>query len=201
MCPWHVRSSKPLGAPLSCYEKYNMNFKLLHLPRPRNEHKRACRDSTLSGAPRFITVALLWRAGDWAGTANMTVLSPWPRVEVMSLSEMNHSRSPEGPPGLFLKSYIIVLLRGGSAFNIVMILLSKVMYLVWIRPCIRKLLKGNSLEKLYRMWQLYEAQFRNSRGIYKWLCELGVWRAITRVPRRFANTKLSWRVNTKIWRL
>lgn len=131
----------------------------------------------------------------------MTVLSPWPRVEVMSLSEMNHSRSPEGPPGLFLKSYIIVLLRGGSAFNIVMILLSKVMYLVWIRPCIRKLLKGNNLEKLYRMWQLYEAQFWNSRGIYKWLCELGVWRAITRVPRRFPNTKLSWGVNTKIWRL
>ena len=62
---------------------------------------------------RFITVALLWRTGDWAGTANMTVLSPWPRVEVMSLSEMNHSSSPEGPPGLSLKSYIIVLLRGG----------------------------------------------------------------------------------------
>lgn len=58
----------------------------------------------------------------------MTVLSPWPGVEVMSLSEMNHSSSPEGPPGLFLKSYIIVLLRGGPTFNIVMIPLSKVIY-------------------------------------------------------------------------
>lgn len=60
----------------------------------------------------------------------MAVLSPWPRVEVMSLSVMNHSSSPEGPPGLFLKSYIILLLRGRPAFNIVMILHCKVMYLV-----------------------------------------------------------------------
>lgn len=56
--------------------------------------------------------------------ANMTVLYPWPLVEVMSLSEMNHSSSPEGPPGLFLKSYIVVFLIGGPGFNIVMIPLS-----------------------------------------------------------------------------
>lgn len=60
----------------------------------------------------------------------MTALSPWPRVEGMSLSKMNHSGSPEGPPGLFLKSYIIVLLRGLPAPNIVMISLSKVVYLL-----------------------------------------------------------------------
>lgn len=54
----------------------------------------------------------------------MTVLSPWPLVEVMSLSEMNHSSSPKGPPGLFLESYIVVFLRGGPGYNIVMIPLS-----------------------------------------------------------------------------
>lgn len=61
-----------------------------------------------------------------------------PRVEVTSLSVMNHSRSPEGAPGLFLKSYIILLLRGRPAFNIVMIRHCKVMYLVWIQPCMHK---------------------------------------------------------------
>lgn len=60
----------------------------------------------------------------------MTVVSPRPGVEVMSLSERNHGGAPEGPPGPFLKSYIIVLLGGGPAFIIVMILHAKVMYLV-----------------------------------------------------------------------
>lgn len=87
----------------------------------------------------FITMALLWRAGDWAETANMAILSRRPRAEVMSLSVMNHSPSPEGPPSLFLKSYIILLLQGRPAFNIVMILLCKVMHLVWSHPCMHKL--------------------------------------------------------------
>lgn len=88
---------------------------------------------------RFITVALLWRAGDWERTANMTVSSLWPRMKVMSLSEMNHGSYPKGPPGLFLKSYIILLLTGSPAFNIVMISPARVMYLVWIQSCIHKL--------------------------------------------------------------
>lgn len=83
--------------------------------------KRACRDSTFRGASDSSRWLYFEGLGDWAGMANMTVLSPWPGVEVMSLSEMNHSTSPQGPPGLFLKSYIIVLLRGGPAVNIVMI--------------------------------------------------------------------------------
>lgn len=88
---------------------------------------------------QFITVALLWRVWDWEGPANVTVSSLWPGMEVMSLSRMNHNSYPKGPPGLFLKSCIILLLTGSPAFNIVMILPAQVMYLVWIRPCIHKL--------------------------------------------------------------
>lgn len=62
--------------------------------------------------------------------ANMTVLSLRPGMKVMSLSEMNHGGYPKGPLGLFLKSYIILLLTGSPAFNIVMISLAQVMYLV-----------------------------------------------------------------------
>lgn len=51
----------------------------------------------------------------------MTVSSLWPGMKVISLSEMNHSSYPKGPPGLFLKSYIILLLTGSPAFNTVMI--------------------------------------------------------------------------------
>lgn len=51
----------------------------------------------------------------------MTVLSPWPRVGVISLSEGNRSGSPEGTPGLYLILYIIVKLNCGLACNIVMI--------------------------------------------------------------------------------
>lgn len=42
-------------------------------------------------------------------------------VSVSDESQSFSSRSPEGAPGLFLKSYIILLLRGRPAFNIVMI--------------------------------------------------------------------------------
>lgn len=96
MCLWHVWSW------CSFVLKYNIHLNALDLPRNT--------EGILANSEcfRFITVALLWRAGDWAGTANMTVLSPWPRVKVMSLSKMNHSSSPEGPPGLLLKLYIIV---------------------------------------------------------------------------------------------
>lgn len=59
----------------------------------RNDHRGHVGTSHSKGL-RFIMVALVWRAGDWAGMPNMTVLSPWPIVEVMSLSEMNHSNSP-----------------------------------------------------------------------------------------------------------
>lgn len=139
MCLWHVwKLQTNSQRSFVLLWKHNMHFNPSSYSETRNEHTGHVGTAHSEGL-RFITVALLWRVGDWAGTANMTVLSPWPGVEVMSLSEMNHSNSPEGPPGLFLKSYIIVLLRGRPAFNIVMIPFSKVMYLVWIHPCIHKL--------------------------------------------------------------
>lgn len=96
--------------PLACLELVLLCLKIQHKFKcsgPSKEH-RGHTGTANSECFRFITVALLWRAGDWAGTANMTALSPWPRVKVMSLSKMNHRSSPEGPPGLLLKLYIIV---------------------------------------------------------------------------------------------
>lgn len=122
--------------------------------------ERPCRDRVLRGL-RFITVALLRGAGDWEGTANTTVSSRWPRMKVMSLSEMNRASYPRGPPGLFLKSYITSYIGCSQA----------VLHLIqsWsllLRSCIfcesshAYINCFYILSTCFRMWQWHKAQFQ-----------------------------------------
>lgn len=79
--------------------KYYMYLSSSSNQKPRDGHRGHVR--TAFRGTQIHHGGFTLKGRDWAGEANMTALSPWPRVEVMSLSAMNHSRSPEEPPGLF----------------------------------------------------------------------------------------------------